>query len=163
MSDLSDDELLAELGVDIEAQPVGGRTRREERIIAGFEDILRFFESNGRVPRHGEGLDIFERLYAVRLDRLRAIPEARELLAELDVHNLLAASAGFEQAKAETLDDESLLEQLGVGADGEGDISVLKHVRSVEERRSAEEIASRTPCKDFEQFKPLFQQAESDI
>ena len=94
MTDLSDDELLAELGVSIEPSKTGGRTPREERIIAGFEDIQRFFEANGRVPRHGEGLDIFERLYAVRLDRLRAMPEARELLAGLDVHGLLAEPTG---------------------------------------------------------------------
>jgi len=162
MSDLSDDELLAELGVDVERQRNGGRTPREERLIAGFEDILRFFESSGRAPRHGEGLDIFERLYAVRLDRLRAMPEARELLEALDVHCLLGESAESDGTKAEALDDEALLEQLGVSEGGE-DISVLRHVRSVEERRSAEEIASRTPCRNFERFKPLFEEAESDL
>lgn len=70
---LSDDELLAELGVNAEPPKTGGRTPREERIIAGFEDIQRFFETHRRVPQHGEELDIFERLYAVRLDRLRAM------------------------------------------------------------------------------------------
>ncbi len=74
---LSDDELLAELGVSADPPKTGGQTPREERIIAGFEDIQRFFEANGRVPQHGEELDIFERLYAVRLDRLRSMPEAR--------------------------------------------------------------------------------------
>src|ERR1700733_5903748 len=130
MADISDDELLAELGVEVEQERAGGRTPREERIIAGFEDILRFVESNGRVPGHGEGLDIFERLYAVRLDRLRAMPEARELLAELDIHNILDDSTAPEEAKAEALDDEALLEQLGVGNGGD-DISVLRNVRSV--------------------------------
>src|SRR5580700_11756846 len=99
MTDLSDDELLSELGVSIELPKIGGRTPREERIIAGFEDIRRFFEANGSVPRHGEGLDIFERLYAVRLDRLRAMPEARDLLAGLDVHNLLGEPAETEGTK----------------------------------------------------------------
>jgi len=54
---LSDDELLAELGVSADPPKTGGRTPREERIIAGFEDIQRFFEANGRVPQHGEELD----------------------------------------------------------------------------------------------------------
>jgi hypothetical protein len=31
-----------------------------------------------------KGRDIFERLYAVRLDQLRKLPEAQTLLAELD-------------------------------------------------------------------------------
>ena len=119
MTNLSDDELLAELGVSIEAPTTGGRAPREERIIAGFEDVQRFFEANGRVPRHGEGLDIFERLYAVRLDHLRAMPEARELLAGLDVHGLLTASTGLDRLQLETLDDEALLAELGVGVTGE--------------------------------------------
>src|ERR1700684_3265794 len=81
MTELSDDELLAELGVSIETKKAGRHTPHEERIIAGFEDILRVVERNGRAPQHGEERDIFERLYAVRLDRLRALPEARELLS----------------------------------------------------------------------------------
>jgi hypothetical protein len=163
MTNLSDDELLAELGVSIEPPKSGGRTPREERIIAGFEDIQRFFEANGRVPRHGEGFDIFERLYAVRLDRLREMTEARELLAGLDIHGLLAEATGIEKPKLETLDDEALLAELGVGVEGEDDVSVLKHVSSREERRAAEEIANRATCKDFERFKPMFREAESDL
>lgn len=163
MSGLSDDELLAELGVSVEPPRTGGRTPREERIVAGFEDIQRFFESNGRAPRHGEGLDIFERLYAVRLDRLRAIPEARQLLAGLDVDGLLAEPTELEQPKLKTLDDEALLAELGVGAANEGDVSLLKHVRSREERRAAEEVANRGLCKDFKRFQPLFVRAESDL
>ena len=56
-----DDELLAELGVEVEAKSVSNRTPREERIIAGFEEIERFVETNGRLPQHGEDKDIFER------------------------------------------------------------------------------------------------------
>ncbi len=157
MNDLSDEELLTELGLTIEQPKAASRTPREERIIAGFEDILRFFEANGRPPRHGEELDIFERLYAVRLERLRALPEARELLAGLDPHGLLAESARHEQ------DDEELLQELEVGPAGGDDITVLKHVSSQEERRAAEEIANRAACRDFERFRPLFEQAESDL
>ena len=67
MSDLDLDELAAELA-DF-AQPDkkhSAFTAREERIIAGFEDIERYFEENGRLPLHGEERDIFERLFAVR-------------------------------------------------------------------------------------------------
>ncbi|MDA8190402.1 MAG: GIY-YIG nuclease family protein [Gammaproteobacteria bacterium] len=162
MSDLSDDELLDALGV--EAPPVanGRHTPREERIMAGFEDILRFVETHGRVPQHGEGRDIFERLYAVRLQCLRALPEAQALLAARDVHGLLAADEGSEPPVA-VLDDEALLAELGVAAPTENDITVLKHVRSQEDRRIAEEIADRTPCPDFARFKPLFAGVESEL
>lgn len=163
MGEVSDDELLAELGVTVEPAKAGGRTAREERILAGFQDIQRFFESHGRAPRHGEELDIFERLYAVRLDRLRAMPEARELLSGLDTDRLLADQAGSVPFKAESLDDEALLAQLGAERAGENDITVLEHVSSREERRANEEIASRTPCRDFERFKRVFQEVESDL
>jgi hypothetical protein len=155
MSEISDDELAAELGIGDGPAKAGGRTAREERIIAGFEDIGRVYESHNRAPQHGDGLDIFERLYAVRLDRLRASAEAGELLAAMDTHGLLREPA--------PMSDEALLAELGAAAIAEDGIGVLKHVSSREERRAAEEIANRTPCVDFGAFEPLFQQAERDL
>ena len=67
-----DDALLAELGVEVEAKKVSARTPQEERVIAGFEEIQRFVEEHGHPPQHGEDKDIFERLYAVRLDHIPA-------------------------------------------------------------------------------------------
>jgi hypothetical protein len=163
MSDLTDEELLAELGVSVEAKGTGAHTPHEERIIAGFEDIQRFYEAHGRPPQHGEELDIFERLYAVRLDRLRQLPEAPRLLAALDVHGLLKAPNQQQAVPLETLDDDALLAELGVGQPKEDDITVLRHVRPYEERQSPEEVANRVPCKDFPRFKPLFDVIAADL
>ncbi len=79
-----DIDLLGELGVEVEPATTGGRTAKEQRIIAGFEEIERFVAEHGRMPEHGESRDIFERLYAVRLDRIRASAECRGVLAGLD-------------------------------------------------------------------------------
>ena len=163
MAELSDDELLAELGVTVEPKKAGGLTPREERIIAGFEDILNFHEQHGRAPMHGEQRDIFERLYAVRLDRLRALPECRELLAPYDKYGMLRGAATPAEAAPDELDDGALLAELGVDAAKADDISVLKHVVSREEKRAAEEIANRTPCEDFEAFKPLFERVRQEL
>src|SRR6266481_1065990 len=73
MTDIDHDDLRAELADFAEPEKKGGRSPREERIIAGFEDSQRFVEKHGRTPQHGEDRDIFERMYAVRLDRLRAL------------------------------------------------------------------------------------------
>jgi len=62
MNDLSDEELLAELGVDVETKRAASHTGRQERVIAGFEDIVNFVKEDGRPPMHGEDRDIFERL-----------------------------------------------------------------------------------------------------
>ena len=164
MAEMGDDELLEALGVEAAPIKVGGRTPREERIIAGFEDILRFHEANKRAPQHGEGRDIFERLYAVRLDQLRKLPEAHALLAELDKPGLLAEAPGT-SLDVNELDEDALLAELGVSSDpsDHADITVLRNVRSLAERQAAEEIADRTPCKDFDKFQPLFERAEREL
>lgn len=159
----ADLELLGELGVDIAPAPVKKRTPKEERIIAGFEEIERFFTEKGRLPQHGEDRDIFERLYAVRLDRLRDSTECRTILAPLDSHGLMDAVAEGRSSTAEDIDDEALLASLGVDAVLEGDVTQLKHVRSRQEIKAAEEIAQRTPCQDFGDFKSTFDQVQRDL
>lgn len=160
--EMDDEALLAELGIEPVAIKASTHTALEERLIAGFEDILRFVESHGRAPQHGEDRDIFERLYAVRLDRLRAMPEARALLVHMDTPGLLAQPAAA-TVSADALDDESLLADLGVEAQDETDITRLRHVPSYAERVAAEEIADRARCQDFDAFQPLFEQVDQDI
>ncbi|PJR17525.1 hypothetical protein ASJ34_21825 [Xanthomonas campestris pv. campestris] len=72
MADREGEDLLEELGLEATPIKASSHTPQEERLLAGFEDILRFVQEHGRAPQHGEDRDIFERLYAVRLDRLRA-------------------------------------------------------------------------------------------
>lgn len=167
MADLDheDDKLLAELGVEVTAKKVATRTPQEERVIAGFEDILKFHAEHGRAPQHGEDRDIFERLYAVRLDRLRELTEFHPLLAELDTPGLLAMPEGLAPAEIENLDDEDLLAELGIEADApaEEDITTLRHVKPRQEIRAAEEVTSRRPCAAFDQFKPLFEAVRADL
>jgi hypothetical protein len=163
MAERSRSELLAALGVVVEAKKVVQRTPREERIIAGFEDIVKFVDEHGHAPRHGEDRDIFERIYAVRLDRIRAQPDCRALVEPLDKHDLLIGISGVEEAGSKFADRASLLAALGVAPGGEDDISVLKHVRSRDEVKAAEEVANRKVCADFETFKPLFAAVKRDL
>lgn len=162
MSDLDLDELRAELEDFAEPERKGGRSSPEERIIAGFEEIQRFVDTHGRAPQHGEDRDIFERLYAVRLDRLRGLEECRAVVAPLDRQGLLAGSAAFTAEPVDSLDDDDLRAELE-GAAGTSDIRDLRHVRTAADKRAAEEIANRRLCKDFETFKPLFVQIRKDL
>lgn len=162
MSDFDLDDLRAELDDFAQPEKKGGRSPREERIIAGFEDIQRFVETHGRAPRHSEEGDIFERLYAVRLDRLRAQEDCRALLTPLDHQGLLTGALVASSAQADAMDDDALFAELE-GAAGSPDITNLRHVRTSAEKRDAEEIANREKCLDFERFKPLFQRVQSDL
>lgn len=158
-----DDELLAELGVETETKKESSRSPREERIIAGFEELQRFVDQHGRAPQHGEDRDIFERLYAVRLDRLRAQADCRAVIEPLDHQGLLAGTAPAPVDIVPDIDDDELLAQLGVDAMASDDITELRHVRSSAEKRAAEEIANREKCEDFDTFKPLFEQARREL
>jgi Meiotically Up-regulated Gene 113 (MUG113) protein len=162
MSDLDLDELRSELDDFAQPEKKDGRTPREERVIAGFEEIQRFVEKHGRAPQHGENRGIFERLYAVRLDRLRALEECRSLVAPLDRQGLLTGAEVVPAAPVESMDEDELLAELG-GAEGTSDITQLHHVRPSADKRAAEEIANRQKCEDFDRFKPLFLQIQKEI
>jgi hypothetical protein len=164
MADIDDDELLGALGVEATPLRISSHTPREERIIAGFEDILRFYQTHGRPPLHGEVNDIFERLYAVRLDQLRKLPEALALLADMDGPGLLTKSTA-DQVDVDALDEDALLAELGVDIEKteNNDINVLRNVRPYVEIKAAEEIANRKPCVDFESFKSLFEEAKTGL
>lgn len=159
----ADLELLAELGLDIAPEPSSQRSAKEERIIAGFEEIERFVEEHGRLPQHGEDLDIFERLYAVRLDRMRESEECREVLMSLDSRGLLEAEIDASLSTEEDLTDEALLASLGVDVSSENDVTQLTHVRSRQEIKAAEEIAQRIPCQDYDEFKPIFDKVQRQL
>jgi hypothetical protein len=161
MSDPDLDELAAELSEFAAPEARSGRSPREERVIAGFEDIQRFAEKHGRAPQHGEDRDLFERLYAVRLDRLRALPDCRAVLEPLDHQGLLAGATAVAEPLADYDVDQLAAELAGAG--GAEDLTVLRHVRSSAEKRAAEEIADRKPCADFATFKPLFERVQADL
>lgn len=161
MSNTDLDELASELAEFAAPEKKGGRSPQEERVIAGFEEIQRFYEKHNRAPQHGEDRDIFERLYAVRLDRLRALPDCRAVLEPFDHQGLLTGSPGAAVA-TESIDLDELAAELA-GVEDTDDITVLRHVRQSAEKRAAEEIAQRKPCEDFETFKPLFEVVQREL
>src|SRR5262249_30323247 len=111
MSDPHLDRLAEELAEFASAEKEGGRSPRDERTIAGFEEIQRFVDTHGRAPQHGEDRDIFERLYAVRLDRLRALGECHTLLAAIDHQGLLAGAPSIPPYE-ETINEDELVAEL---------------------------------------------------
>ncbi len=165
------DDLLAELGISLDEDEPEGLTPRQERILSGWEDIQQFIQQHGRFPQSGEDRDIFERLYAVRLARLRELPEAHSLLAAHDPEGWLNGAEPMESMAAQQediLDDDDLLAELGIVLEtvepsAADSIHVLKHVRSGEERQAAEQIAQRHRCQDFNQFKPLFAELQNEL
>jgi len=158
-----DDDLLAALGVQVDVKKAIKYTAQEQRIITGFEEIQKFVDENGRLPVFGEDKDIFERIYAVRLERIQSLEESKTLLIELDHQNLLSKENTTDVDISEDLDDDQLLEKLGVVESDESSITNLRHVKTRAERRAAEEVANRIPCPNFEEYKPLFAKVKEEI
>lgn len=159
MSDDDLDALAADLADFAPPEKKIGRPANEERIIAGFEEIQRFVEKQGRAPQHGEDRDIFERLYAVRLDRLRELADCRSLLAPLDYQGLLIQPVAIDEGEINL--DELAAELAGVNDNN--DITVLRHVRTSAEKRVSDEIADRKRCEDFDVFQAQFKQVQSEL
>jgi len=179
MSEIDLDELRSELDDFAKPAKAGAGSAKEQRIIAGFEEVERFVEVHGRLPQHGEDRDIFERIYAVRLDRLRTSPECRAVLIGRDSRRLLESSRHHpdssvlredpgeylvsETVEAEPSDDELMDVLRGEEATSSRDIKELRNVRSREEIRAAEEVAKRNPCEDFESFRRTFENVRSEL
>ena len=138
------------------------RSSREERIVAGFEEIQFFVKQHGREPQHGEAPGIFERIYAMRLDRIRAQQECLSLLKSIDYQGLLSGDFTSVSKSIDNMDDDALMAELE-GMDDTSDITRLRYVRTSAEKRQAEEIANRESCKEFEQFRPLFDAVARDL
>lgn len=161
MNDIDLDDLYAELDAEFgKAEKQTDLTPQQERIIAGFEDIRRFAETHGRLPQNGADRDIFERLYAARLQALRGNEEAKSLLAAVDTQNWLQGGTDTTMPS-----DEALLAELE-NEFAENGITQLKNVRPYQERREAllaDYVAQYKPCEDFEQFEPLFGQIKQGL
>ena len=164
MSDISLEELDAELAdLAPKKKEKSDLSNEERRVIAGYEDILRFFQRNGRIPVYSDQADIFERCLAIRLNGLRDNTAYRELLRPFDEPGILDKT-DFERSKAVSdMTDDELADELA-GLNAASDLTELKHVRSMEERRqSADWVANRQPCQDFERYRALFDSVRKEL
>ena len=164
MARLTLDELLAEsddLGLlDVKPHPVNTSTEAV-RIQQAFEEINVFVDRHHFAPGEGEAgekVSVNERTLQVRLKTYRENPDIAEQLKEFDRHGLLTNQST--QSPPASLDDI-------LGMDDEllteptEDIFTFRHARPAAAR--PDKISERKPCEDFEQFKPLFDQAAADL
>jgi len=163
MADKSNKDLLAELGVEVKKPKKAERTLKEEKLIKGFEELQLFVEKTGREPRHGEEEHIFERLYAKRLDKIRKSKDMLAVIEPLDFQQLLTSSNNLSETAPEYSSNKELLSLLGLEQPKETDITYLKHVKSQSERKAAEDIATRTRCRNFDEFKSLFNSIQKEV
>ena len=120
----------------------------DERLLNSFEEINKFYEENDREPSPNiENISeqqLYFRLKAIRNDNTKVLA-----LSEIDTHGLLKT----EQKEISTLGDVIEDDSLGLIDDDPENIFKLKHVKSFADRKSADYIGKRKPCKDFDKYK----------
>lgn len=135
---------------------------QEQRIVIGFEDIQNFVEEHKRIPELANTTDIFERIYALRLERIKSTKEYRDLVLPLDHQGVLEEAAISTVHSIEKIDENKLMAELE-DIVNTSEITELRHVRASAEKRAAEEIANRARCEDFDQFRSLFDEVAEDV
>ena len=130
-------------------------------VVGAFQEIQDFVARQGRIPVDRESSDIFERIFAVRLARIRKNPELVEMAKPYDRFGILENSSDAD-SQFDSNDKEELLSLLSAGYT-DNDLTELRFVRSAKDIRSAEEVANRYPCHDFANFKPKFDDLRMDL
>lgn len=127
-----------------------------QRVIDSLEEINRFVDRFNRKPGETDKPSVSERGLQIKLNGLRNDVSLREVLMPHDRHGLLPANAPVvPQMLDDILDDDDLL------STPQDDIFDLVHVRPATAR--PDEVAERHVCKDFDRFKPLFEQCVREL
>jgi hypothetical protein len=133
-------------------------TDSEQRLIESFEEINSFYEENSREPQSSS--DIGEFMLAARLQGIRSNPEKVKLLLPFDFYNLLKSEESKSITVEDIIGDDPL--NLLVGNDDVDDIFSLTHVRK-SDRIHPDYISRRTVCKNFDEYKALFDGIHNDL
>lgn len=89
MKCLSDEQILDELEIELELKSTKVLSPLEERLISGFEEINIFYETHQRIRSLNDDADIFEKLYASRLEKIKQNSEMSSAVIHLDKFELL--------------------------------------------------------------------------
>ena len=149
------------------------RTTSSDRLIAGFQEILAFYEANGRLPEDTpEEASLFHKWTGLlksekKIERCRPFDDLgilpnRELIVEepqpeSNRHELT------EEEQLEAILNDPLLADIEDGADL-GLFDVPEYMRQrLEARKEAEYVGKRRPCEDFDKFADGFKEIQQGL
>lgn len=159
MHEFSLEDILSNdpLGILVEAKPKAKSINEDDRLIASFEEINSFIETNGHEPKKSTNMS--ERTLYSRLQGIKDNPEKIEYLKPYDRFNLLTI------VEINSIDDILNEDVFGLLRDDKDDIFTLKHVPNnfASERSKADKVASREVCKNFEEFEHLLKECQKDL
>ena len=167
MTDEELDKLIAadDLGLTKPKPKRTAQTSEEERLLDGFQELIRFVETTGAAPVE-LGTEMNERLLFTRLNAIRENPAQRERLLPFDQYGLLKGEIAVtvvETDQPATMDDildDPFLDGLEARAP---DIFTIKHIPLTKNIESPDYVAQRKPCRDFDVFEEQFQICQQEL
>jgi T5orf172 domain len=154
LNDIFDSDPLGLLNVKPATSPA---RNEDERLVASFNEINDFYEKNNKEPEQGGGIQEHQ-LYA-RLKSLRENDTKIVRLKAYDKFGLL----NFEIKIIHSFDDIFNDDDLGILKDDSQGLFEFKHIKQIDERASADFVARRKPCKDFNKFEQQFKDVQRDL
>lgn len=161
-----DDPLLADVSAPRK------RTTSSDRLIAGFQEILAFYEANGRLPEDTpEEASLFHKWAGIlknekKIERCRPfddlgiLPQPIQTVEEpeAEYHRELT-----EEEQLEAILNDPLLADIEDCADL-GLFDVPEYMRQrIEARREAEYVGKRRPCEDFDKYADGFKEIQHGL
>lgn len=148
------------------------RTTSSDRLIAGFQEILAFYEANGRLPEEAPAeKSLFHKWTGLlksekKIERCRPfddfgiLPKLEQTVEELqpEYHRELT-----EEEQLEAILNDPLLDDIEDGADL-GLFDVPEYMRQrLEDRKEAEYVGKRRPCEDFDKYADGFKEIQQGL
>lgn len=148
------------------------RATSSDRLIAGFQEILAFYEANGRLPEDTpEETSLFHKWTGIlksekKIERCRPfddlgiLPQPAQTVEEPEpeYHRELT-----EEEQLEAILNDPLLADIEDGADlGLFDVPAYMRQR-LEARKEADYIGKRRPCEDFDKYADGFKEIQQGL
>jgi len=153
LQDLFDNDPLGLL----EVKPLAAIRNEDNILVSKFQEIIDFYQQNQRLPIENNGVN--EHTLYSRLCDFRETESKRIILEQYDEFGLLVPV----EKKVFTIED--ILEDDPLGLLEEDDMGLFDFnlVQRPDERASADFVARRKFCNDFEQYKYLFKEVQKEL
>lgn len=149
------------------------RTTSSDRLVAGFQEILAFYKTNGRLPEdnptetslYHKWLGILKSEKKIErcrpFDALGILPQPELAVNEPETEYLSRELT--EDEKLEAILNDPLLDDIEVGADlGLFDIPEYMRQR-IDARKEADYVGKRRPCEDFDKYAEGFKEIHQGL
>lgn len=153
LQDLFDNDPLGLL----EVKPLASVRNEDNILVCKFQEIIDFYQQNQRLPLENNGVN--EHTLYSRLCDFRETESKRKILEQYDEFGLLVPV----EKKVFTIED--ILDDDPLGLLDEDDMGLFDFnlVQRPDERASADFVARRKFCSDFENYKDLFKEVQKEL